>query len=133
MLLVGWTGALLRSELVALVTEDDQFVEGEGDNINIRRSKADQRAEGLVKEVLYGSNKETCPVMALRQWMQDAERQLDGPLESDIFRRFYRGESIGGSAMTAQYVSKVLKRHAESAGLDPEAYSAHSHRAGLIT
>jgi len=35
--------------------------------------------------------------------------------------------------MTAQYVSTVLKRHAESAGLGPDKYSAHSLRAGFIT
>jgi site-specific recombinase XerD len=35
--------------------------------------------------------------------------------------------------MTAQYVSTVLKRHAETAGLDPDEYSAHSLRAGFIT
>jgi hypothetical protein len=52
---------------------------------------------------------------ALRQWLQAAEKELDGPFEGDIFRRFYRGESLGESAMTAQYVSTVLKRHAESA------------------
>jgi len=133
LLLVGWTGALRRSELVALTTEDVQFVEGEGVNVYIRRSKADQEAEGLVKGLPYGSNKETCPVTALRQWLQAAGRRLDGPFEGDIFRRFYRGESIGESAMTAQYVSTVLKRHAENAGLDPETYSAHSLRAGFIT
>jgi site-specific recombinase XerD len=133
LLLVGWTGALRRSELVALTTEDVQFVEGEGVNIYIRRSKSDQEAEGLVKGLPYGSNKETCPVTALRQWLQAAEREVEGPFEGDIFRRFYRGESIGESAMTAQYVSKVLKRHAEAAGLDPDEYSAHSLRAGFIT
>jgi integrase len=114
---------------VALTTEDIQFIEGEGVNIYIRRSKSDQEAEGLIKGLPYGQNKETCPVTALRQWMQAAERQLGEPL----FRRFYRGESIGESAMTAQYVSTVLKRHAESAGLDPDEYSAHSLRAGFIT
>jgi len=133
LLLVGWTGALRRSELVALTTADIEFIEGEGVNIYVRRSKSDQEGTGLVKGLPYGSNKETCPVTALRQWMQAAERQLGEPLEGDVFRRFYRGESIGESAMTAQYVSKVLKRHAESAGLDPEAYSAHSLRAGFIT
>jgi site-specific recombinase XerD len=133
LLLVGWTGALRRSELVGLTTEDIRFVEGEGVNVYIRRSKADQEAEGLVKGLPYGSNKETCPVTALRQWLQAADRQVDGAFEGDIFRRFYRGESIGESAMTAQYVSTVLKRHAEAAGLDPEAYSAHSLRAGFIT
>jgi site-specific recombinase XerD len=137
LLLVGWTGALRRSELVALQAEDVQFIEGEGVNIYVRASKTDQEGEGLVKGLPYGSNKETCTVTALRQWLQAAERQLGGPseggFEGDIFRRFYRGESIGESAMTAQYVSTVLKRHAENAGLDPEEYSAHSLRAGFIT
>ncbi len=133
LLLVGWTGALRRSELVGLTTDDVQFIEGEGVNVYVRRSKADQEAEGLVKGLPYGSNKETCPVTALRQWLQAAGHQLGEPLEGDIFRRFHRGESIGESAMTAQYVSTVLKRHAEAAGLDPEAYSAHSLRAGFIT
>ena len=133
LLLVGWTGALRRSELVALTTEDIRFVEGEGVNVYIRRSKSDQEAEGLVKGLPYGSNKETCPVTALRQWLQAADRQVNEAFEGDIFRRFYRGESIGESAMTAQYVSTVLKRHVEAAGLAPEAYSAHSLRAGFIT
>ncbi|WP_103027202.1 site-specific integrase [Salinibacter altiplanensis] len=133
LLLVGWTGALRRSELVALTTEDIQFIEGEGVNVYVRRSKADQEAEGLVKGLPYGSSRETCPVTALRQWLQAAEAETQGPLEGEIFRRFYRGESIGESAMTAQYVSTVLKRHAEAAGFDPETYSAHSLRAGFIT
>ena len=137
LLLVGWAGALRRSELVALTMEDIQFVEGEGVNIYVRRSKADQEAEGLVKGLPYGSNKQTCPVTALRQWIQAAGRQVNSsaeePFEGDIFRRFHRGESVGASAMTAQYVSTVLKRHAERAGLDPEKYSAHSLRAGFIT
>jgi site-specific recombinase XerD len=133
LLLVGWTGALRRSELVALTTSDVEFIEGEGVNVYVRRSKSDQEGSGLVKGLPYGSGQETCPVTALRQWLQAAEAEVEGSFEGDIFRRFYRGESIGESAMTAQYVSTVLKRHAESAGLDPEAYSAHSLRAGFIT
>jgi len=133
LLLVGWTGALRRSELVALTTSDVEFVEGEGVNVYVRRSKSDQEGTGLVKGLPYGSGQETCPVTALRQWLQAAEAEVEGTFEGDVFRRFYRGESIGESAMTAQYVSTVLKRHAESAGLDSEAYSAHSLRAGFIT
>ncbi|MFB6248880.1 MAG: integrase, partial [Salinibacter sp.] len=74
LLLVGWTGAFRRSELVALTTADVEFIEGEGVNVYVRRSKGDQEAEGLVKGLPYGSNKETCPVTALRQWLQAAER-----------------------------------------------------------
>ena len=70
--------------------------------------------------------------MLLRKGLQAAEEEVEGPFEGDTCR-FYRGESIGESAMTAQYVSTVLKRHAESAGLDPEVCSAHSLRAGFIT
>ncbi|MCS4051348.1 site-specific integrase [Salinibacter ruber] len=133
LLLVGWTGALRRSELVALTTADVEFVEGKGVNVYVRQSKADQEGKGLVKGLPYGSKKETCPVTALRQWLQAAERNVEGSFEGDIFRRFYRGESVGESAMTGQYVSTVLKRHAESAGLGPDKYSAHSLRAGFIT
>jgi len=132
-LLVGWTGALRRSEIVALNTQDLEFIAGEGVNITIRRSKTDQEAEGMTKGLPYGSNKETCPVTALRTWIQAAARHVDGPFDGPIFRRFYRGESIGSTALTAQYVSKILKRHAERVGLDPEGYSAHSLRAGFIT
>ena len=118
---------------MALTTEDIQLIEGEGVNVYIRKSKADQEAEGLVKGLPYGSNKETCPVTALRQWLQAADRQVERPFDGDIFRRCYRGESIGESAMTAQYVSTVLKRRAETAKRDPDDYSAHSLRAGFIT
>jgi integrase len=132
-LLVGWTGALRRSEIVALNTQDLEFIPGEGVNITIRRSKTDQEAAGMTKGLPYGSNKETCPVTALRTWIQAAARHVEGPFDGPIFRRFYRGESIGSTALTAQYVSKILKRHAERVGLDPEGYSAHSLRAGFIT
>jgi len=67
-----------------------------------------------------------------RQWLQTAEHQLARSFEGNIFLRFYRDESIGELTITAQYVSTVFKRRAETARLDPEAYSAHSLRAGYI-
>lgn len=68
-LLVGWTGALRRSELVALTTSDVEFIEDEGVNVYVRRSKSDQEVEGLVNGLPYRQNKLTCPVTALRQWL----------------------------------------------------------------
>ena len=50
---------------------------------------------------------ETCPVTALHQWLQAAERNVESSFGGDIFRRFHRGESIRESAMTAQYVEEV--------------------------
>lgn len=128
LLLIGWAGALRRSELVALTTADVEIVAGDGLRLIVRRSKTDQEGEGLVKGIPYGDHADTCPVMALRTWLQAAEIE-GGP----IFRRFYRGGSIGEKAITAQYVSLILKRHVERIGLPAEVYSAHSLRSGFIT
>jgi site-specific recombinase XerD len=127
-LLVGWAGALRRSEIVGLTFEDLDFVPGEGVNIFIARSKTDQEGEGLLKGIPYGTHPDTCPVTALRTWLQAADID-NGP----VFRRFYRGGSIGKTALTPQYVSIILKEHAERVGLDTEALSAHSLRSGFIT
>jgi len=40
--LVGWTGALRRSELMVLTTEDAQLVEGEG--VILLRSPLEERS-----------------------------------------------------------------------------------------
>ena len=53
--------------------------------------------------------------------------------EGPLFRRFYRGGAIGNHPLTAQYVSRILKAHAERAGLSPALFSAHSLRSGFIT
>lgn len=128
LLLIGWTGALRRSELVALTTDDVEFVSGEGLNLFVRQSKTDQEGVGLIKGVPYGDHVDTCPVTALRTWLQHAGIE-SGPL----FRRFYRGGAIGKKALTAQYVSLILKKHAERVGLSADSFSAHSLRSGFIT
>ena len=127
-LLIGWTGALRRSELVSLTMDDIEVVSGRGINLTIRKSKTDQASEGITKGIPYGNASETCPVTALRTWIKAADINA-GP----IFRRFYRGESVGKTGITAQYVSIILKEHAERVGLDSEALSAHSLRSGFIT
>ncbi len=127
-LLVGWAGALRRSEIVGLAVSDLDFVPGEGVNVFVAKSKTDQEGEGLLKGIPYGSHPDTCPVSALRTWLRAAEID-SGP----VFRRFYRGATVGSGALTAQYVSVILKGHAERVGLPVEALSAHSLRSGFIT
>lgn len=127
-LLIGWTGALRRSELVSIHIEHLEFVPGRGINLFIPKSKTDQGGEGFVKGIPYGAHPETCPVTALRTWLQVADI-TSGP----VFRRFYRGGSVGKKAITAQYVSLILKKHAERVGLSSEDLSAHSLRSGFIT
>jgi integrase len=68
-LLLGFAGALRRSELSALDVAD--VVEtGEGLKIAVGRSKTDQEGEGHTVGIAYGSNPPTCPVRAWRAWLE---------------------------------------------------------------
>jgi integrase len=127
LLLVGFAGALRRSELVALdVADVEQRTEGLV--LRIRRSKTDQEGAGRLVGVPYGSNPPTCPVRALRAWCEAAEITT-GPL----FRPVTRSGKLGGGRLTAASVNRAVQRAVRRAGLDPRPYSAHSLRAGLAT
>jgi integrase len=125
-LLLGFTGALRRSELVALNLDDVNFVE-EGATLTIRRSKTDQIGAGAEIAVPRGTSPATCPVRALEAWL-DAAGRKDGPLLRSIDRHGNLGGRLG-----AQYVAHTVKRAARRAGLDVARLSAHSLRAGAAT
>jgi len=71
LLLIGWTAALRRSELVALEVGDLAF-EPEGVVLTIRRSKTDREGAGSTVAVPLGGEEATCPVGALRRWLAAA-------------------------------------------------------------
>jgi integrase len=69
LLLVGFAGALRRSELVGLDVAD--IIEGaDGLIVHLRRSKTDQEGAGRTVGVPYGSKQATCPVRAWRAWLE---------------------------------------------------------------
>jgi len=127
-LLIGWAGALRRSELVALTTADVANVPSEGLNLYVRSGKTDQEGRGLVKGIPFGERVETCPVVGLRTWLQRA-----GIVEGPLFRRIYNNGRLGPRALSPQTVSLILKEHVARVGLSPDAFSAHSLRSGFIT
>jgi len=127
LLLIGFAGGFRRSELVALDVEDLEFCP-EGLVINVRRSKTDQEGEGRKVGIPWGQHTITCPVKALQSWLHEGNIT-----EGAIFRPLTRHKQILSSRLTAQSVAKVVKRCAKSAGLDPNLYSGHSLRAGLVT
>jgi integrase len=92
------------------------------------RSKTDQEGAGRQVGIPYGSNVETCPVRALRAWL-DAARITTGPL----FRPVTRHGNVGSARLTAASANRIVQRAVRRAGLDPRPYSAHSLRAGLAT
>lgn len=127
LLLLGFAGAFRRSELVSFDVDDVRLVDN-GLEVTLRRSKTDQEGEGRLIGVPYGSNPVTCPVRAMRAWL-DRSGILDGPL----FRAVDRGGNLGLTRLTAAAVALIVKRHARRIGLDPARFAGHSLRAGFAT
>ena len=127
LLLLGFAGALRRSELVGLDVAD---LTGGTDGLTVclRRSKTDQEGAGRTLGIPFGSNLATCPVRAWRAWLA-----LSSITEGPAFRPVDRHGHIGPTRLSGQAVALVLKRHAARAGLDPAEVAGHSLRAGLAT
>jgi site-specific recombinase XerD len=127
LLLLGFAGALRRSELVGLDVAD--ITEGsEGLTVRLRRSKTDQEGAGRTLGIPFGSNPATCPVRAWRAWLE-----VSGITEGAAFRPVDRHGHIGPTRLSAPGVALVLKRLASHAGLDASEVAGHSLRAGLAT
>jgi site-specific recombinase XerD len=126
LLLVGFASALRRSELVGLDVADVRF-EPEGIVLAIRKSKTDQEGTGQEVAVLYGSDPKSCPVRALRAWL-DASG-IDGPL----FRGFDRHDNVRTGRLTQRIVASIVKKYAQLAGLNSSEYAGHSLRSGFAT
>ena len=127
LLLVGFSGALRRSELAALTVADLGFG-ADGMRVRLRRSKADQEGEGATLGLHYGDRPLSCPVRAAQDWIR-LFAITDGP----VFRGVDRHGNVSNRALDSGSVARILKRAASRAGLDPKAYSGHSLRAGFAT
>lgn len=127
LILLGYAGALRRSELVALDRSDVETTR-DGLIVAIRRSKTDQEGEGAKLGIPHGSAPTTCPVRALDAWI-DAAAIVAGPL----FRPIRRGGAVRVDRLSDRSVALIVKRLAGRAGLDPARYAGHSLRAGLVT
>jgi len=125
--LIGYAGALRRSELAALTVDDVVFERGRGVAIYLRRSKTDQEAAGDVVPIAVGSDPETCPMVALQRWLA-AAAITSGP----IFRRIRRNGLIGQSALSGHAIATIVSERAAAGGLDGN-YAGHSLRSGFAT
>jgi integrase len=127
LLLLGFAGALRRSELVGLNVEDLDFRE-EGLVITLRRSKTDQEREGRQVGIPYGSDPTTCPFRSVRAWIR-----ASGINAGALFRPVSRNGTLGQSRLSDRSVALLVKRFAEQIGKDASCFSGHSLRAGLVT
>ena len=115
LLLIGFSGGFRRSELVAILLDDTEFV-SEGVKIFVRRSKTDQSGEGMTKGIPYFSNSNYCPVVSLKNWIKEGQIK-----SGKIFD------------MSDKNVALIIKKYASAAGLDEKKYSGHSLRSGFAT
>jgi len=127
-LLVGFAGAFRRSELAGLTLDDIQFT-NDGLVITLRRSKTDQEGEGFAKGIPYGSTPATCPVRALRAWLETGDITT-----GSLFRAVWKGgQRLRPTPLNDRAIAEVIKRAAAAAGYDPTRFGGHSLRAGLVT
>ena len=127
LILLGYAGAMRRSELVGLDVTDLAIAE-EGLVVMIRKSKTDQVGVGRKIGIPFGEHPETCPVRAVQAWIEEGDID-EGPL----FRSVNKHADVSDHRLSDQVVADVVKRSLRAAGKSPRKYAAHSLRAGLIT
>ena len=132
LLLVGFTGALRRSELVAVSLPGPgagavmaHFVR-DGLELHVGKAKGDQEGRGAIVAIPFG--KRLCAVSALQGWVDAAEIR-SGP----VFRPVTRHGKVGAGAMSEKAIADVVKRSCARVGLDPALFAGHSLRSGLLT
>ena len=133
-LLLGFTGAFRRGELVALDINDLNFDE-EGILIDVRRSKTDQLGAGQLKAIFYASHPGLCPVRTTQRYLQRIDEVTPVADEAEeakvtagsLLLRMRRGDRFGEQRLTDQTVNLIVAKHL---GMR---YSAHALRASFVT
>jgi integrase len=126
-LLFGFATALRRSNIVSARLEHIRFTE-QGMIVHVPREKQDQIGKGRDIGVPLAANAEVCAVRALREWLR-----LRGTEPGYLFDGLRHDRWHPEQRMNHNTVGAIVKRAAESIGLDPAHYGGHSLRAGFAT
>jgi site-specific recombinase XerD len=127
LILIGFAGAMRRSELVR-IDVTDIVSSPQGLSITIRFSKTDQEGRGRTVGIPFGERRETCPVRAYREWIEQG-----GITHGPVFRAVSRTGRVSPRRLTDKTVARVVKRTLVLASRDSTNYAGHSLRAGLAT
>jgi integrase len=130
LLLIGYAGALRRSELVAIQREH-VVLTTDGLRLTIPRAKGDPTGKGASLGIPRGTRADTCPVRALALWLE-----VSGCRYGPVFRAIDARGVIATHALHPDSVRLILARRATLAGLTApagERLSPHGLRAGFIT
>ncbi len=125
LLLLGFAGALRRSELVALDIQDLKVNAG-GLDVLIRWSKTDQEGAGQHVAIPHGTVLK--PVAAVKAWIE-----ASGIETGALFRPITKSGKVRTERLTDRSVADIVKRYAELAGQRVADFSGHSLRSGFVT
>ena len=127
---LGFAGAFRRSELSALDIADLKWTVRSSEEIlilDVRRSKTDQEAQGMLKAIFPGRDEAASPTSLLKRWLSLVE-----PQEGPLFRRILKSGQVTAERLSAQSIRLVVLRAASAARLSLD-LSAHSLRIGFVT
>ena len=136
LLLVGFAGALRRSELAAILLGDLERTD-QGYELTLKRSKGSQ-TEAVLVPLPYGKT-ELCPVRALARWL-DAAAITAGP----VFRRIWLPPqaapdappplpAIGTEPLTPRSIARIVQARAAAAGFAGREFGGHSLKRGALS
>ena len=135
LLLVGFAGALRRSELAGIRMADLERTD-HGFQLTLPRSKGSQTAAAIVP-LPYGQT-ELCPVRALTQWLDAA-----GISEGAVFRRLWLPPSVtpgppplpvlGVEPLTTKSIGRIVQARATAAGFAGHEFGGHSLKRGALS
>lgn len=127
-LLVGFYGAMRRSEIAGIEVQDLNFTRL-GLLITLRKSKTDQYDRGQQIAIPFVQDKEVCAVTALKHWLS-----VSGITSGPVFRGFTRGnKGVRKTAISDKAIALIVKHYVGLMGMDPKDYGAHSLRHGFAT
>ena len=138
LLLVGFAGALRRSELAAIRVEHLESRE-RGLRLTLPRSKGERAGKAVTVAIPYGTTT-LCPVRALRRWQEAA-----GITEGALFRRIWAPPTraagtgplpcpvVGTEAVDPGTIARIVKKRAAAAGFDGRELGGHSLKRGAMT
>lgn len=129
-LLLGFSGALRRSEISNLDLRDLVFVK-EGLICTVRNTKTDQSSAGEQIAILRSRRERSCPVRALEFWLEFSELSLkrQGP----VFRGILPNGVLRDNAITGRAIAQIIQRAARRIGMDETRVGGHSLRSGMAT
>ena len=134
LILIGYAGALRRSELVGLQVGDIRRARG---GLVLRVSgKTESDSAAKERMIAAAPGAALCPVTALDAWLKLA-RLVEGP----VFRGFKSNGGLRVTALHPESVRSILRQRAAEAGItkdglhgpEPMRIAGHSLRRGMAT